>query len=554
MINVSFEIKERDLLARIGELQTKSGVVETPALLPVINPVVQPIAPLDMWNKFRCEAIIANAYTIKKNFEHETIRRGIHRVLDFPGIVMTDSGAYQILVYGAVDTTPEEIVKFQEQIGTDIGVILDVPTGWDANRERVEWNVKETLRRAKSTLNILTRDDILWVGPVQGGRHLDLVKKSAEKIRRLPYPIYALGSPTQVMEQYHFDILVDMIMTAKMNLPPEKPLHLFGAGHPFMFALVVAMGCDLFDSAAYALYARKNRYMTDYGTIRFEKLKQLPCSCPICSRYGVEDLRELRSDELERALAEHNLYVCQAEIRRIKLAISEGRLWELLELRARSHPALLSALYRLRHYAAYIEKHSPIIKKRGMFYLGSTGLYRPEVIGYTRRIRKNYFPPAEAKILLLLPQTTVKPFHNSHWFRAAWQKIVEKIGVDALKLHVCFYMVPFGVVPIELDEIYPISQSDFASLDSETTTYVTDQLQNYILEKKYAAVILHNNSAIWKDNVVKACRKACKEMTIPFAISSKEADPWSDQALTELIEATKRVSTYFKGKRLCRLI
>jgi 7-cyano-7-deazaguanine tRNA-ribosyltransferase len=58
------------------------------------------------------------------------------------------------------------------------------------------------------------------------------------------------------MEQYLFDILVDMIIAAKMNLPPERPLHLFGAGHPFMFALAVALGCDLFDSAAYAIYAR----------------------------------------------------------------------------------------------------------------------------------------------------------------------------------------------------------------------------------------------------------------------------------------------------------
>lgn len=552
MISLSFEIKERDLLARIGELQTKSGVLETPALLPVINPVVQPIAPLDMWNKFRCEAVITNAYAIKKNFERETVRKGIHKFLDFPGIVMTDSGAYQILVYGTVKTTPEEIVKFQEQIGTDIGVILDVPTSWNANREQVEWTVKETLSRAKSTLNILTRDDILWVGPIQGGRHLDLVKKSAERIRQLPYPIYALGSPTQVMERYLFDTLIDMIMTAKTSLPIEKPLHLFGAGHPFMFALAVAMGCDLFDSAAYALYARKGRYLTDYGTIRFEKLKKLPCSCPICSKYRVEELRELRGDELERALAEHNLYVCQAEMRRIKLAISEGRLWELLELRARSHPALLRGLYQVRHYAEYIEKHSPTTKKRGIFYLGSTGLYRPEVIGYARRLRKNYSPPTKAKLLLLLPQTTVKPFHTSHWFRVAWQKIVEKIGVDALKLHICFYMVPFGVVPIELDDVYPISQSEFAILDSETTAYVTVQLQNYISEKKYAAVILHNNSAIWKDKIVKACRKVCKEMKIPLTVSSKEADPWSAQALTELIKTTKRVSTHFKGRKLCR--
>ncbi|NIM45993.1 MAG: tRNA-guanine transglycosylase, partial [Nitrososphaeria archaeon] len=61
-----------------------------------------------------------------------------------------------------------------------------------------------------------------------------------------------------------FDLLVDMILTSKMNLPPNRPLHLFGAGHPLMFSLAVAMGCDLFDSAAYSIYAKENRYMTEY--------------------------------------------------------------------------------------------------------------------------------------------------------------------------------------------------------------------------------------------------------------------------------------------------
>ena len=150
-------------------------------------------------------------------------------------------------------------------IDTDIATILDIPTGWDVTKGYARYTVKETLKRAKALKKMVTRNDLLWVGPVQGGQYLDLVAKSAKEMGKLPFQVHALGSPTPVMEQYKFDVLVDMIITAKMNLPPDRPLHLFGAGHPFMFSLAVALGCDLFDSAAYALFARQDRYLTESG-------------------------------------------------------------------------------------------------------------------------------------------------------------------------------------------------------------------------------------------------------------------------------------------------
>ena len=71
----------------------------------------------------------------------------------------------------------------------------------------------------KSFFKLKTRDDILWVGPVQGGRHLDLVASSAVEMGKLPFPIHALGSPTEVMENYRYDVLADMII----NLPKRHP-------------------------------------------------------------------------------------------------------------------------------------------------------------------------------------------------------------------------------------------------------------------------------------------------------------------------------------------
>ena len=384
---MSFEIRDRDLLARIGRLKTKSGVFETPVLLPVINPKVQPISPKEMRTEFNCEALITNAYIIKKHFENEAVEKGIHGLLGFNGPVMTDSGAYQILVYGKdVKITNKEIVQYQEQIDTDIATILDVPTGWRVPNQYARHTVEETLKRARELAKIKSRDDIAWVGPVQGGGYLNLVAQSAKSMGKLPFQIHALGSPTPVMEQYLFDTLVNMIMTAKMNLPLERPLHLFGAGHPFMFALAVALGCDLFDSAAYALYAREERYMTETGTSRLRELEYFPCSCPVCTKTTPENVTALSKMERQEFLARHNLYVCFSEIKRIKQAIIEGRLWEHLEIRAHNHPALLRAVKEMAKYSHYFEENSPITKNSGFFFFNSVGLCRPEIVRHRKRL------------------------------------------------------------------------------------------------------------------------------------------------------------------------
>ena len=287
---MSFEIKEKDLLARIGRLRTKSGTIETPLLFPVVNPVKQTVSPRKMREQFGFEALITNAYILKKHASAKLKPDGLHDFLDFKGTIMTDSGAYQILVYGDVEVKPAEIVAFQESIGSDIATILDIPTAWRVTQEHATQTVDETLKRARAFFEQKTRDDILWVGPVQGGRYLDLVVKSSQEMGKLPFDIHALGSPTEVMERYRFDVLVDMIMAAKMNLPVQRPLHLFGAGHPFMFALAVALGCDLFDSAAYALYAKEGRYMTETGTSRLDELEYFPCTCPRCASTTPKEL------------------------------------------------------------------------------------------------------------------------------------------------------------------------------------------------------------------------------------------------------------------------
>ncbi len=483
---MSFEIKEKDLLGRIGKLKTKSGTLETPLLYPVINPSIQLVTPRKLKETFGFEAVITNAYILNKRYGDKVVNEGLHKFLDFEGAVMTDSGAYQILVYGGVEVSQKEIVAYQEDIGSDVATMLDIPTGWKVTKEQAEGTVAETLRRAKDFFKIRTRDDILWVGPVQGGRHLDLVASSAVEMGKLPFQIHALGSPTEVMESYRCDVLADMILTAKKGLPVERPLHLFGAGHPAMFSLAVALGCDLFDSAAYVLYARENRYMTENGTWRLNELDYFPCSCSRCTSDTPRGLERKPKKEQEIFLAEHNLYVCVTEIRRIKQAIRDGRLWEHTEMRVHGHPALLSALKKLRNHADFLEKYSPTVKSSGFFYFNSEGIARPEITHYRKRLNERYDPPDNAKILFLVPQTRNKPFHKAPEFRKIRQ-LSRSLGEElASKIHVCVYCAPFGVVPLELDEVYPRSQHEVAlPRDLETVVYIAYQLREFIISSPY---------------------------------------------------------------------
>ena len=449
---MSFEIRSKDLFGRIGQLRTKHGDIETPLLLPVINPNTQLIHARQVREEFGFDAVITNSYLVWRRLRESPPK--IHELIDFDGIIETDSGAYQILQYGDVEVQPTDIIRFQEQLDTDIAVILDIPTDQDVSKERAKWTVDETLRRAIEAQQVITRKDILWVGPVQGGIYHDLVAHSAREMAKLNFQIHALGSPTTVMQQYHYDKMVDMIMAAKLNLPPDRPLHLFGAGHPMMFALAVATGCDIFDSASYALFARNDRYLTTQGTAKVEDLEYFPCNCSTCYRQTPQRVKKMLKLDRERFLAAHNLRVCYGEIQTIKQAISDGRLWELVESRSHNHPALSRAYNTFLKYVEYFEHETPTRKRKGPFVISEESLNRPEITRHQKRLIENYVYPENVQCIILLPDKYLEPF----------RQYTEDDPLNPLlkkqKLHVCVYNLIFGLIPNELAEVYPLSQTE----------------------------------------------------------------------------------------------
>ena len=531
---LSFEVKAEDLAGRVGKIKFKGGSLETPALLPVVNPRTREFPPEGLW-QIGYRGLTTNAYLLWRFFREEAVEQGVHKLLNFQGFILTDSGAYQLLQYGDVEVSPLEIVDYQLKLKPDMAVILDVPTGWEASRRRAEWTVKETLKRAQEALNFLKdkRGNILWVGPVQGGKYVDLVAEAAREMGKLGFDAYALGSPTGIMEAYQFDLLTEMVLAAKKWLPAGKPFHLFGAGHPFMFSLAVALGCDTFDSAAYALYAKDGRYITEYGTVRLERLRYLACNCPACRRTTLEDLMELPRREREAFLMEHNLYVCLSEVERIKQSIVEGRLWEHLEVRARSHPALFQALKNLGKHWKTLEKTTPRWKPRGLFIFDEVSLSRPEVQRHREKVFR-LLGNLQNRILLLLPEPEAKPYTQAEGYRKV-SEILCELEMEG-DVYVCFYNPVFGVTPASLADVYPLSQFEVAKPYGKTLLEnMVEYLSNLLKESSFRAVIVHPDPSLLSPE------QAGK---LKATFTGWASDPWSSEALENLRKTLAQLKAF----------
>jgi len=238
----------------------------------------------------------------------------------------------------------------------------------DVTRKHAVQTVEETLRAAELTKTLLTRSDMLWTLPIQGGKYLDLVSRSAKASAKLDYDCYALGSPVEVMEEYDFSLLVRMVLASKRHLPANRPFHLFGAGHPLILPLAVALGCDMFDSASYMLYAKQDRYISSSGTIRLDQLEYLGCTCKVCSSLKARELKHMKGEDRVIALARHNLAMLKQIMEETKQAIWEGRLWEYVQANSRNHPKALEA-FRVAASESRneFELGTPGFKDRGIF-------------------------------------------------------------------------------------------------------------------------------------------------------------------------------------------
>jgi 7-cyano-7-deazaguanine tRNA-ribosyltransferase len=469
---MSFEIKYRDAAGRICRYVTKHGAVTTPNLLPVINPNKLLIPPKEMKKLFGTEILITNSYIINKDekLKKKALDEGLHNLLNFNGPIMTDSGTFQSYIYNDIDVDPIEIVEFQRDIGSDIGTILDVFGKPDQTKTQAKNGVKETISRAKKSVRI--KKDMALACTVQGSIYPDLRKSCAQELSKIGSDFFPIGGVVPLMENQDYSTLIKIIISSKKGLDPSKPVHLFGAGHPLIFPIAVALGCDFFDSAAYAKYAQDKRLLFPWGTEKLEDITELFCSCPICSNYTIAELKKLEEKQMIREIAKHNLYISFAEIKKIRNSIRNGSLWELVERRANSNPYLLKALSELSQEKnkIWLEQYEPISKNKALFYTGNHTIHRPLIYRSHNRLLDRY--KSLYKIAVVFPEGN-KPY--SRFYSNQINEILKKIK----KINILINS-NIGPIPIELDETYPFAQSIFPEkTDDETEKYLKKIFKKY---------------------------------------------------------------------------
>ena len=437
-----FELVERDGLGRLGRWATPHGEIRTPALLPVVHPDPerQTIPPREIRREFRLDGVITSSYITWRTppIRERAERDGIHGLLDFDGPVMTDSGAFQQHAYGSVEVGPEEILDFQGRIGSDIATVLDIFVEPSAGPAAAAEGVRRTLERARAAR--ARRSGLLAV-PVQGGAYPELRLESAEGASPLA-DLLAIGGVVPLLEQYRFADLARAVLAARPGLAPERPVHLFGAGHPMVFAFAALLGVDLFDSSSYHKFARRGALMFPEGTVPLERIREPVCGCRLCGELPLEEMAGRPPAERERVLARHNLFMCALEMARVRQAIRDGQLWELAERRAGGHPALLAGLRAVVRGARHLVAAEPVARPafRAASPLSSL---RPGVIRFLARVGRYRAGRGPYRLRDRVPLTPDGlrgvPAQAADGSPYRWE---------------C--PTPVGPVPLELLEVYPV--------------------------------------------------------------------------------------------------
>jgi 7-cyano-7-deazaguanine tRNA-ribosyltransferase len=480
---MKFEILDLDALARLGKIKLNNKEMITPNLFPVIHPSNNVISPLDL-KKIGAQCLFTNAYIIYKNekLREKVLHLGLHEYLNYDGIIATDSGAFQQYMYNndSVDIDADSIEKFQENIGSDFPVILDIPVQLEDDYDVAKIKVFTTIQRAKDNISRRTRSDCSWFGPIHGGKHLELVKESSLEMNKLDFGVYAIGGIVKAFLNYRFELTTQILLTTKKYIIPNKPIHMFGLGLPQYFSLAVACGCDLMDSAAYVLFAKQNRYFTlSTGTKKLEELEEFPCHCPICSDFTPKEIIKFEENLRIELLAKHNLYLSFSELRTIRQAIREGNLWELVEQRVRNHPNLVKALNLVKLNKSYFEIYEKAYKSHGRLYASKESIERPLIYRYEQKILNNYRSPKNVKFLVILPELDVKGATSpsvNNWLN----EINRNELIQRKDIHLAFYSIIYGIIPYELIDSFPMGQYETSATFSKNNIFY----QNSIISSK----------------------------------------------------------------------
>lgn len=348
-----FSLNRTDGGARRGTLTLTHGVVRTPTFMPVgTAATVKSLTP-DEVRSAHSQILLANTYHLWLRPGRETIVEagGLHRFMAWDGPILTDSGGFQVFslegrrkldddgvtfqshIDGSTHRfTPETVIAFEEALGVDVAMVLDVCVKLPATREQLAESVRMTTAWAQRSREAWESDTTAVFAIMQGGLDLELREQSAREIVALDFPGYAIGglSVGETREEVYATA-----RRAAALLPAEKPRYLMGVGTVRDVIMAVDCGIDMFDCVYPTRCGRNARAMTRGGEFNIRNAAYVrdyspvdhACDCYVCTTYTRAYLNHLfRADEMlgPRLLSYHNIYVLNDLMRGAREAVECG--------------------------------------------------------------------------------------------------------------------------------------------------------------------------------------------------------------------------------------
>ena len=351
-----FELSGRDGAARTGRLHTAHGTVETPAFMPVGTAATVKAMTPEAVAATGAEIVLANTYHLMLRPGAERVERlgGLHRFMNWPRPILTDSGGYQVLSLTALraidergvvfqshldgsrhELTPERSIAIQRALGADISMAFDECTPYPVDEAAAAASMRLSMRWAeRCKAAFVERPGHALFGIVQGGVHLALRAESAAALAGIGFHGYGIGGLAVGEGQARmFDVLDRTVGL----LPDDAPRYLMGVGKPADIVGAVARGIDMFDCVLPTRSGRTGQAFTRRGPVNIRNARHLEdprpldadCRCPACAGYARAYLHHLwRAEEMlgRMLLTWHNLHYYQELMAGLRAAIAAGAL------------------------------------------------------------------------------------------------------------------------------------------------------------------------------------------------------------------------------------
>ena len=352
MSALGFEVRAMDGAARCGVLHLPRGTVETPAFMPVGTAgTVKAMLPENV-AATGARIVLGNTYHLMLRPGADRIARlgGLHKFMDWPFSILTDSGGFQVMSLAALRDIREEGVRFrshvdgsehflsperameiQDLLGSDIQMVLDECAPWPASRERIETSLALSMRWAKrSKAAFQAKSGRFCFGIVQGGVFPDLRLRSAEELQAIDFDGYAIGGLAVGEGQ---SAMFDVIAVTVPGLPQIRPRYLMGVGKPDDIIGAARLGIDMFDCVLPTRSGRNGQAFTWAGALNLRNARHAEdpgpldanCSCACCRRFSRAYLHHVvKSGEIiaSMLLTWHNLFFFQDLLSRFRAAVT----------------------------------------------------------------------------------------------------------------------------------------------------------------------------------------------------------------------------------------